>query len=85
MKEFMKVLGLAIVGTALMFGIAALAAGVLRSYDREIIHCVLLSVVGLSLVIPLFLMDSEKDWVANVCMFCMGWIPMQGILIAAFL
>ena len=47
MKEFTKILGLAIVGTALMLGIAALAASVLRPYNREIVGCILLSIAGI--------------------------------------
>ena len=85
MKEFTKVLGLAIVSTALMLGIAAFAAGVLRSYDREIVSCVILSIVAVSMMLPMFFMDSKKEWVTDVMIFLMSWTPLQGILIAAFL
>lgn len=85
MKEFTKVLGLAIVGTALMLGIAAFAAGVLRSYNRETVSCVILSIVGVFMLLPLFFMDNEKEWVTDVMLFLMAWTPIQAIMIAAFL
>lgn len=85
MKEFIKILGLAIVGTALMLGIAVLAAGVLRSYDREIVSCVIISIVGIGMLLPMFLVDTDKEWVTDVCIFLMAWTPMQAIMIAAFL
>lgn len=85
MKTFIKILGLAIVGTALMLGIAVLAASVLCSYDREIVFCILISVITLSMVAPLFVMESKKEWITNVAIFCMAYIPMQGIIIAACL
>lgn len=85
MKEFIKILGLTIVGTALMLGIAVLAAGMLRSYDREIVSCVILSIVAISMLLPLFFMDNEKEWVTDVMLFLMAWTPIQAVLIAAFL
>ena len=85
MKEFAKVLVCAIVGTFVMLGIAVYAAGVLRSYNREIVSCVIISVVAASMVSPLFVMDSKKEWITDVTLFCMGFFPIQGILIAAFL
>ena len=85
MKEFTKVLGLAIVGTALMLGIAVLAAGVLRSYDREIVSCVILSIVAISMLLPIAFIDSQKEWITDICIFLMAWTPMQAIMIAAFL
>ena len=85
MKEFLKILGLAIVGTALMLGIAVLTADMLRSYNREKVSCIILSIVGISMLLPLFFMDTEKKWVCDICISCMGWVPIQSILIAAFL
>lgn len=85
MKEFTKILGLAIVGTALMLGIAVLAASVLRSYNREIVGCVLLSIAGISMLAPLFTMECKKEWVENASIFCMAYFPMQIILIAGML
>ena len=85
MKEFIKILGLAIVGTALMLGIAVLAAGVLRSYDREIVSCVILSIVAISMLLPIAFIDSQKEWITDICIFLMAWTPMQAIMIAAFL
>ena len=85
MKEFTKILGLAIVGTALMLGIAVLAAGMLRSYDREIVSCVILSIVAISMLLPIAFIDNQKEWVTNICIFLMAWTPMQAIMIAAFL
>ena len=85
MKEFTKVLGLAIVGTALMLGIAVLAASVLRSYDREIVSCVILSIVAVSMLLPIAFMDNQKEWVTDFMIFLMAWAPMQAIMIAAFL
>ena len=85
MKEFMKVLGLAIVGTALMLGIAAVAAGVLRSYNREVVSCILLSIVGISMIAPLFVLESKKEWVIDVAIFCMAYFPIQIIIIAGML
>jgi hypothetical protein len=85
MKEFMKVLGLAIIGTALMLGIAAFAAGVLRPYNREIVSSVILSIVAISMLLPLFFMDNEKEWVCDLMIFLMAWTPIQAIMIAAFL
>ena len=81
----MKVLGLAIVGTALMLGIAVLAASVLCHYNREIVGCVLLSIAGISMVAPLFTMECKKEWAVNVSIFCMAYFPMQIILIAGML
>jgi hypothetical protein len=85
MKEFAKILGLAIIGTALMLGIAVLAAGVLRSYDREIVSSVILSIVGIAMLLPIAFIDSQKEWVTDICIFLMAWTPMQAIMIAAFL
>lgn len=85
MKEFGKILGLAIIGTALMLAIAAFAANMLRPYDREIVSCVVLSITTISMLIPMFFMDSEKEWVCDLMIFLMSWTPMQAILIAAFL
>ena len=85
MKEFTKVLGLAIVGTALMLGIAAFAASVLRSYDREIVSSVIISIVGISMLLPIAFIDNQKEWVTDICIFLMAWTPMQAIMIAAFL
>ena len=85
MKEFTKVLGLAIVGTALMLGIAAFAAGVLRPYNREIVSSIILSVVTISLLLPIAFIDNQKEWVTDICIFLMAWTPIQAIMIAAFL
>lgn len=85
MKEFTKVLGLAIVGTALMLGIAVLAAGVLRPYNREIVSSVIISIVGISMLLPIAFIDNQKEWVTDVMIFLMAWTPMQAIMIAAFL
>jgi len=85
MKEFAKILGLATVGTALMLGIAVLAAGMLRSYDREIVSCVILSIVAISMLLPIAFIDNQKEWVTDICIFLMAWTPMQAIMIAAFL
>lgn len=85
MKEFMKILGLAIVGTALMLVCGYFAASVLRSYDREIVFCVLISVITLSMVAPLFVMESKKEWVTDVAIFCMAFFPIEGIIIAGML
>lgn len=85
MKTFFKILGLAIIGTVLMLGIAIVMADMLRSYDREIVGSVLLSIITISMLFPLFVMESKKEWVTNVAIFCMAYIPMQGIMIAACL
>ena len=85
MKEFTKVLGLAIVGTALMLVCGYFAASVLRSYDREIVFCVLISIVALSMVAPLFVMESKKEWVTDAAIFCMAFFPIEGIMITMFL
>ena len=85
MKEFTKVLGLAIVGTALMLGIAAFAAGVLRSYNREIVSSVIISIVAISMLLPIAFIDNQKEWVTDICIFLMAWTPIQAIMIAAFL
>lgn len=85
MKTFVSILGLAIVGTALMLGIAALAASTLHSCNREIVYCVLISIVAISMVAPLFVMESKKEWITNVAIFCMAYFPMQALLIAALL
>ena len=85
MKEFIKILGLATVGTALMLGIAVLAAGMLRSYDREIVSSVIISIVGISMLLPIAFIDNQKEWVTDICIFLMAWTPMQAIMIAAFL
>lgn len=85
MKTFVSILGLAIVGTALMLGIAIVMADVLRSYNREIVGSILLSIITISMLFPLFVMESKKEWVTNVAIFCMAYIPIQGIMIAACL
>lgn len=85
MKEFGKILGLAIIGTALMLGIAAITANMLRPYDKEIVSSVILSITTISMLIPMFFMDSEKEWVCDLMIFLMSWTPMQAIMIAAFL
>lgn len=85
MKEFMKILGLAIIGTALMLGIAALAASVLRHYDREIVGCILLSIVALSMLAPIAVIDCKKEWVTDLAIFCMAYFPIQIIIIAGIL
>lgn len=85
MKEFMKVLGLAIIGTALMLGIAAFAADMLRPYNREIVSSVILSIVAVSLLLPIAFIDNQKEWVTDICIFLMAWTPIQAIMIAAFL
>ena len=85
MKEFAKVLVCAVVGTFVMLGIAVYVASLLRTFDREIVSCVIISVVGVSMVFPLFVMDSKKEWTTDIAIFCMGFFPIQGILIAAFL
>ena len=81
----MKVLGLAIVGTALMLGTAIVMADVLRSYDREIVSSVIISIVGISMLLPIVFIDNQKEWVTDVMIFLMAWTPMQAIMIAAFL
>lgn len=85
MKTFMKILGLAIVGTALMLSIAIVMADMLRSYDRETVSCVLVSIITISMVSPLFVMESKKEWIINVAIFCMAYFPLQGLIIAALL
>lgn len=85
MKTFFKILGLAIVGTALMLGIAIVMADVLRPYDREIVGSILLSIITISMLFPLFVMESKKEWITDVAIFCMAYIPMQGIMIVACL
>jgi hypothetical protein len=37
------------------------------------------------MVAPLFVMESKKEWVTDLAVFCMAYIPMQGIMIAALL
>lgn len=85
MKTFIKILGLAIVGTVLMLSIAIVMADMLRSYDREIVSCVLVSIITISMVSPLFVMESKKEWIINVAIFCMAYFPLQGLMIAALL
>ncbi len=85
MKEFMKILGLAIVGTVLMLGIAVPAASVLSSYNREIVGCILLSIVSLSMLAPLFTMECKKEWVTDIAIFCMAYFPIQIFLIIGLL
>lgn len=85
MKESMKCLGFAIVGTILMFSIAVLAASVLRSYDRGIVFYVLLCIASLSMIVPLFTMECKKEWIENVSIFCMAYFPIQIIIIAIIL
>jgi len=89
MKEFAKVLVCAVVGTFVMLGIAVYVASLLRTFDREIVSCVIISIVGLAMLAPLFYMmveDSKEDgWAMNAALICMGYIPIQAILIAAFL
>ena len=85
MKEFTKILGLAIVGTALMLGIAALAASVLRPYNREIVGCILLSIAGISMLAPIAVIDCKKEWVTDFAIFCMAYFPIQIIIIAGIL
>jgi uncharacterized membrane protein YqaE (UPF0057 family) len=90
MKEFIKVSIVATICAFAMVGIAVYAASVLRSYDREMVSCIICSVVGIAMIAPLFYMmvedaTKEKEWILNVALCCMGYIPIQAILIAAFL
>lgn len=85
MKEFIKILGLAIIGTALMLAIAAITANMLKPYDKEIVSCVVLSITMISMLIPMFFIDNQKEWVCDLMIFLMSWTPMQAIMIAAFL
>jgi hypothetical protein len=85
MKTFFKILGLAIVGTALMLVCGYFAASVLRSCDREIVFCILISIITISMVSPLFVMESKKEWVTDIAIFCMAFFPIEGIIIAGLL
>lgn len=85
MKTFVKILGLAIVGAVLMLSIAIVMADVLRSYNRETVSCVLISVITVSMVAPMFVLESEKEWVTDVAIFCMAFFPIEGIIIAGLL
>ena len=85
MKTFFKILGLAIVGTVLMLSIAIVMADMLRSYDREIVSSVLVSIITISMVSPLFVMESKKEWVTDIAIFCMAFFPIEGIIIAGLL
>lgn len=85
MKEFIKVLGLAIVGTALMLCFATIAANILRPYDREIVGCVLASIAAVFMLAPLFTMECKNEWVVNASMFCMAYFPIQIIIIGGLL
>lgn len=85
MKTFVKILGLAIVGAVLMLSVAIVMADVLRSYNRETVSCVLISVITISMLFPLFVMESKKEWVTDVAIFCMAYFPLQGLMIAALL
>lgn len=85
MKTFMSILGFAIVGTVLMLSIAIVMADMLRSYDREIVSSVLVSIITISMVSPLFVMESKKEWIINVAIFCMAYFPLQGLIIAVLL
>lgn len=81
----MKILGLAIVGTALMLGIAVLTASVLRLYNREIVCCVLLSIAALSMLAPVMVIDCKKEWITDLAIFCMAFFPIEVIMIAGML
>lgn len=83
----MKVLGLAIIGTALMFGIGIIVANIIRPYNREVVGCCLMSAVGIAFIAPIIVMgvDCKKQWVENITLFCMAWIPMQTVMIVALL
>lgn len=85
MKTFFKILGLAIVGTALMLICGYFAASVLRSCNREIVFCVLISIVALSMVAPLFTMECKKKWVTDLAIFCMAYFPIQIIIIVGII
>ena len=87
MKTFMKILGFAIIGTALMFVIAVVAASILRSYNRETVGCCLMSAVGIAFIAPIIVMGVEcsNKWVENTTLFCMAWVPMQTVMIVALL
>lgn len=85
MKTFFKILGLAIVGTALMLVCGYFAASVLRSCDREIVFCILISIITISMVSPLFVMENKKEWVTDIAIFCMAFFPIEGIIIARLL
>lgn len=85
MKTFVKILGFAIAGTALMLCVAALAASMLRSCNRETVYCTLISIAALSMVAPLFTVECKKEWVEDVSIFCLAYFPMQALLVAALL
>jgi hypothetical protein len=88
MREFVKVLIIAVIGTALMFGAAIVLAMVLRPLGRETAGTIVCSVVGVSLLAPIIEVGLEKDlpqWLENTIFFGMAVIPMVGILTAVFI
>ena len=86
MKNFLKILASAIVLTAVMLGVAFIAAHFLRPYNRQVVGSVLTAIAGISMVAPLFIMDKEvKEWVEFTMLMIMAFVPFQIIIIAAFL
>jgi hypothetical protein len=86
MKNFLKTLASAVVLAVLMLGVAFIAAHFLRPYNRQVVGSVLTAIAGLSMVAPLFIMDREvKEWVEFTMLMIMAFVPIQIIMIAAFL
>ena len=86
MKNFLKTLASAVILAVLMLGVAFIAAHFLRPYNRQVVGSVLTAIAGLSMVAPLFIMDREvKEWVEFTMLMIMAFMPIQIIMIAAFL
>lgn len=86
MKNFLKISASAVILAVLMLGVAFIAAHFLRPYNRQVVGSVLTAIAGLSGVAPLFIMDREvKEWVEFTMLMIMAFVPIQIIMIAAFL
>lgn len=86
MKNFLKISASAVILAVLMLGVAFIAAHFLRPYNRQVVGSVLTAIAGLSMVAPLFIMDREvKEWVEFTMLMIMAFMPIEIIMIAAFL
>lgn len=88
MKEFLnflKILVLATIGSALMLMVAAFAASVLSAYNKEIVVNIIISIVAVSVILPMFFIDSKKEWLTITSLVVMAYTLIQSIMIVGLL
>ncbi len=87
MKEFFKVLVIAIVLTMALMTAAYYTASILKPFDRELVECIAVSMVGLSMLTPLCIMgfDIKSERAFDVSIAVAAIVPIFTILVAAML